>query len=105
MESADTSKPEPEASPDDFSIELSQPLEEALADIPEPDGPGGRVPITRPAFRAIEGGLASLFGKRAPAPGNDDDKRQPDFDDLLEDSFEDQELRRKLAAGMSARVR
>lgn len=88
--------------------ELDQSLIDALADVPEPDG------ITptpaRGSFRSIEGGLASLFGRKAAATaaarvepksaGTD-----PTFDDLLEDSVEDQELRRKLAAGMSARVR
>ena len=62
-------------------------------------------------FRVIEGGLASLFGggrngsgaaMAATAPGRAAPAR---FDDILEDSLEDQELRRKLAAGLSARVR
>jgi flagellar protein FliO/FliZ len=84
--------------------ELSQTIEEALADIPEPD----QAPAApaRSAFRTIEGGLASLFGQRG-TTNTDKDKKESslDFDDLLEDSVEDQELRQKLAAGISARVR
>jgi flagellar protein FliO/FliZ len=82
----------------DSAREIAQPIEEALADIPEPDS---AVPMLgRGGFRSIEGGMASLFGRRGAAA-------DPEvvFDDLLEDSVEDQELRRKLAAGMSARVR
>jgi len=82
--------------------ELAQPLQEALADIPEPDG--GRGGAARAAFRAIEGGLAGLFDRRG-AGAFDKDPNVESFEDLLEDSVEDQELRRKLAAGMSARVR
>jgi flagellar biogenesis protein FliO len=85
------------------TIEIEQPLEEALADIPEPGS--GRIGGTlRGGFRAIEGGLAGLFGKRG-SGGFGRDEATDRFDDLLEDSIEDQELRRKLAAGMSARVR
>ncbi|MES1206068.1 MAG: flagellar biosynthetic protein FliO [Pseudomonadota bacterium] len=100
---------------EDFDIETSLPIEEALADIPEPDH--GRSLAARSGFRAIEGGLASLFRARAvTADWVNEDKQGGEqsaeqsaesdrFDDLLEDSIEDQELRRKLAAGMSARVR
>lgn len=105
------------------AFEISQPLEEALADIPEPDGVR---PTGRGGFRAIEGGLAGLFSRRGGNQNVDaEDKlherfearlqerlstRRPSrleesFDDLLEDSLEDQELRQKLAAGMSTRVR
>ena len=85
------------------TIEIEQPLEEALADIPEPGS--GRIGGTlRGGFRAIEGGLAGLFGKRG-SGGFSKVEATDRFDDLLEDSIEDQELRRKLAAGMSARVR
>jgi len=80
--------------------ELDQSLVDALADVPQPDdlsaSPG------RATFRSIEGGLASLFG-RGGVPGSA--RVEPKFDDILEDSVEDQELRQKLAAGMSARVR
>ncbi len=87
---------------EDHVIEIEQSLEEALADIPEPGN--GRVGGTlRGGFRAIEGGLAGLFGKRGGGAAQDESADR--FDDLLEDSVEDQELRRKLAAGMSARVR
>jgi flagellar protein FliO/FliZ len=109
------------------AFEISQPLEEALADIPEPDSAHT---TTRGGFRAIEGGLAGLFnGRRGEKAQTDieseDDlherfearlqarlasrrpeaKREESFEDVLEDSVEDQELRRKLAAGMSMRVR
>ncbi len=82
------------------SNEMDQSLVEALADVPQPDdltaSPG------RATFRSIEGGLASLFGRGGvPAAA----RAEPKFDDILEDSVEDQELRQKLAAGMSARVR
>jgi flagellar biogenesis protein FliO len=97
--------PEIESLDETENFEISQPLEEALADIPEPDAgrPGsGRGGYGRVNFRAIEGGLAGLFNRR----GAGDDRGEPDrFEDLLEDSVEDQELRQKLAAGMSARVR
>jgi|GEM_PF-3282105 len=88
--------------------ELDQPLEEALADIPEPgsgDHRGGSAGSgsVRSTFRAIEGGLAGLFGKKGVDFGQDEPSDR--FEDLLEDSVEDQELRRKLAAGMSARIR
>ena len=84
--------------------ELDQPLVEALADVPEPEG---IMPTGRGSFRSIEGGLASLFGRKAAATAaaRVEPKGGTTFDDLLEDSVEDQELRRKLAAGMSARVR
>lgn len=89
----------------DDTMEISQPIEEALADIPEPDAPAPRM-THRGGFRAIEGGLAGLFSRRSNDVGGDAGMGQPDrFEDLLEDSVEDQELRRKLAAGMSARVR
>lgn len=45
--------------------------------------------------------LARLFRKGTPA----NDALLPRFEDVLEDSFEDQELRRKLSLGMSGRVR
>jgi len=45
-------------------------------------------------------GLLSRLFKRG-APAND----SPRFEDILEDSFEDQELRRKLALGLPGRVR
>ncbi|HEY4184714.1 MAG TPA: flagellar biosynthetic protein FliO [Polyangia bacterium] len=82
--------------------ELDQPLVEALADVPQPDDLSGETKTGRAPFRAIEGGLASLFGRGAVATPP---RVEPTFDDFLEDSVEDQELRRKLAAGMSARVR
>ena len=86
--------------------ELAKPLMDALRDIPQPD-----MAPARSGFRAIEGGraggLMGMFGRRS---SRDDDelpseKVDTDFESLLEDSVEDQELRRKLAAGMSARVR
>jgi hypothetical protein len=97
--------------------EMAQPLMEALADIPEPAAPvttgtdGDAAPastVRGVTFRAIEGGLASLFGggrsgsSTSASAGRATSAR---FDDILEDSLEDQELRRKLAAGLSARVR
>ena len=92
----------------DVPIETDQPLTEALADIPEPTGagPGGH---GRAGLQAIEGGLASLFGRRKPVRPSLDDAMDgiggdAGFGDVLEDSLEDQELRLKLAAGMSARV-
>ena len=127
LESATTGAQDVEAAAaeaDAAAFEISQPLEEALADIPEPDGVG---PTARGGFRAIEGGLAGLFSSRRGEVQKLDaeDKlharfearlqerlsnRRPSrlddsFDDLLEDSLEDQELRQKLAAGMSTRVR
>ena len=56
-------------------------------------------------FRSIEGGLASLFGRHTPDAEPAGRASSARFDDILEDSLEDQELRRKLAAGMSTRVR
>ncbi len=47
-----------------------------------------------------QAGLLSRLFKRG-APAND----SPRFEDILEDSFEDQELRRKLALGLPGRVR
>jgi hypothetical protein len=110
--------------------ETDVPIFEALADIPEPRGVEPLAPLggagSRAGFRSIEGGLASLFGRTAsgrrtssgPVDGDGEgaghldvrepgDRRQPAtaFDDILEDSIEDQELRRKLAAGLSARAR
>jgi len=92
--------------------EMAQPLMEALADIPEPAAPeldASTPPVVKGvAFRAIEGGLASLFGGgRGGSAGASGAGRATTarFDDILEDSLEDQELRRKLAAGLSARVR
>lgn len=82
------------------TLELDQPLQEALADIPEPSGRGGMV---RSGFRAIEGGLAGLFHRSGGSADREDTIAS--FDDMLEDSIEDQELRRKLAAGLSTRVR
>ena len=90
---------------DDFT-DLSQPIDVALADIPEP-GDARTVPA-RSNLRRIEGGLLDLFGKRgAGTPGRalDAAPLADEFGDLLEDSVEDQELRRKLAAGISTRVR
>lgn len=85
--------------------EMDQSLIDALADVPEPDGIAPTP--ARGSFRSIEGGLASLFGRKAAttAAARVEPKAEATFDDLLEDSVEDQELRRKLAAGMSARVR
>jgi len=94
--------------------EMAQPLMEALADIPEPSAPESADAIAAPAvkgvtFRAIEGGLASLFGggRNGSSTSSSSTGRATSarFDDILEDSLEDQELRRKLAAGLSARVR
>jgi LPXTG-motif cell wall-anchored protein len=89
--------------------EIDVPISDALADIPEPSV---EIPtaLARPGFRAIEGGLASLFGKRGDAKRATDLREtqstgDESFDDILEDSVEDQELRRKLAAGLSARAR
>jgi len=90
--------------------EMAQPLMEALADIPEPEAREQATPagpaVKGVTFRAIEGGLASLFGggrsSSATGAGRATTAR---FDDILEDSLEDQELRRKLAAGLSARIR
>jgi len=53
----------------------------------------------RPVGQA--GLLARLFRKGTPA----NDGLVPRFEDILEDSFEDQELRRKLALGLPGRVR
>jgi len=90
---------------DEGPSEMDQSLIDALADVPEPD----RIVPTSPrgSLRTIEGGLASLFGRKAAASAaaRAEPKVAETFDDLLEDSVEDQELRRKLAAGMSARVR
>jgi hypothetical protein len=55
----------------------------------------------RPVGQA--GLLARLFRKGTPA--NDAVASLPRFEDILEDSFEDQELRRKLALGLAGRVR
>jgi flagellar biogenesis protein FliO len=90
---------------DEGPSELDQSLIDALADVPEPDGIAPAP--ARGSFRSIEGGLASLFGRKAAATAaaRVEPKVATTFDDLLEDSVEDQELRRKLAAGMSARVR
>ncbi|HEY8925979.1 MAG TPA: hypothetical protein VIU64_16455, partial [Polyangia bacterium] len=94
--------------------EMAQPLMEALADIPEPAAPQAAseedadpAPAVRGVtFRAIEGGLASLFGGgRSGSSTSTSRATSARFDDILEDSLEDQELRRKLAAGLSARVR
>ncbi len=52
---------------------------------------------------AQDGLLSRLFKRGAPA--NDHARDQPRFEDILEDSFEDQELRRKLALGLPGRVR
>ena len=54
---------------------------------------------SRPVGQA--GVLARLFRRGAPA----NDAALPRFEDLLEDSFEDQDLRRKLALGLPGRVR
>jgi len=99
--------------------EMAQPLMEALADIPDPAAPqttafevdAPQAPSVKGVtFRAIEGGLASLFG--GGRSGSSSSTSAPNgratsarFDDILEDSLEDQELRRKLATGLSARVR
>lgn len=90
---------------DDGPSEMDQSLIDALADVPEPDGIAPTP--ARGSFRSIEGGLASLFGRKAAATAaaRVEPKAAATFDDVLEDSVEDQELRRKLAAGMSARVR
>jgi hypothetical protein len=114
--------------------EIDVPIVEALADIPEPRGEQPLAAGNgRAGFRSIEGGLASLFGRsaggrRSPAdafsdafddapvvlagaslPGGLDRRVVPrggaGFEDILEDSIEDQELRQKLAAGLSARAR
>jgi hypothetical protein len=53
----------------------------------------------RPVGQA--GLLSRLFKRGTPA----NDASAPRFEDLLEDSFEDQELRRKLALGLPGRVR
>jgi flagellar protein FliO/FliZ len=98
------------------AAEMAQPLVEALADVPEPDrtpvrtrtAEPDRAPepvVSRAMFRSIEGGLASLFGRNTSDAEPVSRASSPRFDDILEDSFEDQELRRKLAAGMSTRVR
>jgi hypothetical protein len=47
-----------------------------------------------------QAGLLSRLFKRG-TPANDYSR----FEDILEDSFEDQELRRKLALGLPGRVR
>jgi len=90
---------------DEGPSEMDQSLIDALADVPEPDHLAPTSP--RGSLRTIEGGLASLFGRKAAASvtARVPPKAAESFDDLLEDSVEDQELRRKLAAGMSARVR
>jgi len=72
--------------------------------VPEPSAPIAAEPPA--SFRSIEGGLASLFGRGAAVvPARPEPRASAKFDEILEDSLEDQELRRKLAAGMSARVR
>ena len=77
----------------DVPIETNQPLTEALADIPEPTGagPGGH---GRAGLQAIEGGLASLFGRRKPVRPSLDDAMDgiggdAGFGDVLEDSLEE----------------
>jgi len=76
----------------------------------------------RPAlFRTLAGGFAGLRGRKSPTLDIDDDEddthtkaasgptraraEETTFDDVLEDSIEDQELRRKLSAGLTTRVR
>jgi flagellar biogenesis protein FliO len=54
-----------------------------------------------PGIAGQGGLLARLFGRGKPA----NDAPMPRFEDLLEDSFEDQELRRKLSLGLAGRVR
>ena len=91
---------------DDSAFEISQPIEEALADIPEPGD--DKAVANRGGFRSIEGGLAGLFGARAAYADTRAQNQKgtaEGFGELLEDSVEDQELRQKLAAGLSARVR
>jgi hypothetical protein len=53
-----------------------------------------------------EGGLlARLFGKRQPIVEEEEPQMDwKDFDDLLAESREDQDLRRKLAAGLGTKV-
>jgi flagellar protein FliO/FliZ len=88
--------------------ETDIPIAEALADIPQPSGLD-LAATPRAGLRTIEGGLASLFGRRGfPSGSTIESATSTDdlsFDDVLEDSVEDQELRRKLAAGLSARAR
>jgi hypothetical protein len=59
-----------------------------------------------------EGGLLSRLFRRAPAPQNNDDEDDlanlgnmaDEFQDLLADSIEDEELRRRLQAGIGGRT-
>jgi flagellar biogenesis protein FliO len=51
----------------------------------------------------IQGGLLARLFKRA-KPANESDAGTQSFEDLLDDSIEDQELRHKLSIGMAGRV-
>jgi len=59
-------------------------------------------PVANVAPVGQAGLLSRLFKRGTPA---NDYSPAPRFEDILEDSFEDQELRRKLALGLSGRVR
>ena len=62
-------------------------------------------PAAEGAAPLDEGGLlARLFRRREQAPEIDPPMDWKEFDDLLGESLEDQELRRKLAAGLGAKV-
>jgi hypothetical protein len=67
----------------------------SFADIPEPDLDDG------PSMMPVQGGLLARLFKRG-KPANESEFHN--FEELLEDSVEDQELRHKLSMGMAGRV-
>jgi flagellar biogenesis protein FliO len=79
----------------------------AAASIPTPIGMAAVAPT-----EDNEGGLLSRLFRRAPAPQNNDDEDDlanlgnmaDEFQDLLADSIEDEELRRRLQAGIGGRT-
>jgi hypothetical protein len=70
-------------------------LVDELADIPEPDVDDG-------SAMPMQGGLLARLFKRG-KPANESEFHN--FEEMLEDSVEDQELRHKLSLGMAGRVR
>jgi hypothetical protein len=71
-------------------------LVEELADIPEPDVD------ERGAVMPVQGGLLARLFKRG-KPANEAEFHN--FEEMLDDSIEDQELRHKLSLGMAGRVK
>jgi flagellar protein FliO/FliZ len=76
---------------------------ERKIEVEEPAASAARVSFDAGEARSVgqAGLLARLFHRHPPA----NDAALPRFEDLLEDSFEDQELRRKLSLGLPGRVR